>query len=388
MKIDYLHNFIRNSLITFGVSGFTLGLYTAPSHKIEDYYSNGVFRYVAEGESFLGDNLPISVLEGLILCAGAGLSYSLGKKFFKNHKKPDQKDLVEKPKDPKDLDSLVENNSANIKPTLKELPLRFLSTFFRYTRILTTELLILSVLGASNYNRIEFIEKAGLKEYNSNLNLDELVSRINEKKLKIGDWKFDKERFNEDITRSLDETYFLINGSEVKSPVKIKEPFFIPLRDVGIGGLTILSFDSLVDFSRRDFFSVWALAHEKAHTKGYLKERDAEALAYLACLRSNNDILKYCAYMHLFDLNLNNLAEKNPDEAERLFKQLNKESQEEFSLLSEDLSHENPAKTIVGGSFNLILKIRSQKSSVESYLDGPLQDLSKIDLAYKQDKFR
>jgi len=363
------HSLVKRGIAALTSSAFIYGLYSSSPDLIEEYYSNGIFKYVARAEGFLGDNLPFSTFEGLLMASGAGISFYTSRGIFKLLKKTD----------PKKSKSKQKKTSK-----LKSWRYKLFEGTFKYCTLIASEVLVLSFLGLANLNRVGFTEKSGLVKKEHEMNLEDLVNRINHKKEKIGEWKFDKKSLNEKLNLSLRDAYLSANKQDISGASKVKDPLFLPMREIGLGGLTFFSIDSLVDTEYEDINSVWAMAHEKAHAKGYMRETDAESLAYLACIKSNDDVLEYCAYIHLLNLSLADLKQKDASKAKRIYAKLNKDSRDElFDICAGGrIKKEQLSSKIIRKYLDFILKIKGQGGFTASYFSGPLRDMWLIDNAF------
>ena len=56
-----------------------------------------------------------------------------------------------------------------------------------------------------------------------------------------------------------------------------------------------------------DYVVAFTVAHEKAHQRGIASEDEANFIAFLACLYSDDDYLRYCALMNMYDYYLDSI---------------------------------------------------------------------------------
>src|SRR3989344_67905 len=70
---------LRLGLEAIVISAATAGLYQLPSEAVENFYSNGVFKSIARIEGFIGDALPFSIWEGILVGTTASAAYLLEK---------------------------------------------------------------------------------------------------------------------------------------------------------------------------------------------------------------------------------------------------------------------------------------------------------------------
>ena len=50
-----------------------------------------------------------------------------------------------------------------------------------------------------------------------------------------------------------------------------------------------------------DFINVFTTAHEMAHQRGIARENEANFIAYLVCINSENKYMQYCGYMNMYE---------------------------------------------------------------------------------------
>ncbi len=62
-----------------------------------------------------------------------------------------------------------------------------------------------------------------------------------------------------------------------------------------------------------DFINVYTAAHEMAHQRGIAREDEANFLAFLVCRNSDNEYIRYCAYLNMYDYLSNALYSADKD---------------------------------------------------------------------------
>lgn len=113
------------------------------------------------------------------------------------------------------------------------------------------------------------------------------------------------------------------------------------------------------------------MAHELSHSRGVMREDEANFLAYYICINSDNIYLKYCGLMHAAIITINNFAAENYDDAKVMFENLPEEIRTEFKNAS-DLydKYDNELLTSVSEFFNNIwLKSNKVSQGTASYSD-------------------
>lgn len=377
---------LRVGLEAIIAGGITAGLYQLPSTIVENYYSNWIYRPIAGLESIIGDALPFSIIEGLVvLCAGT-TAYAIGAPIVKLIKK------LFTTNDTSLTTPDVRLPTSDSRPATTDLQPAacnyFLNSLLLCSKAAAITMLALTLLGGLNNNRISVVEKAGLQQNDSRVDLQGLVYRINRSKQRVAEFRFDKSALVPEINASINNAYALVNKTVMPGPYKIKEPH-VSLRSVNLGGVTLASFESLVDCDEKDYSTVWVMGHEKAHTKGYVHEADAEALNYLACVSSGNDVLEYSALLHLFFISIICMHENSPEEVENAIKLLNTDTVSELRSFAGTINDESKPRVKAARYFSdLQQKIRGDNDSVNAYLTKTFSALWAVDTAYREGKFR
>jgi hypothetical protein len=63
----------------------------------------------------------------------------------------------------------------------------------------------------------------------------------------------------------------------------------------------------------RDYNTPFTAAHEMAHQRGILRENEANFVAFLVCLESEDDYIRYSAYLNMFEYLGSALAKTDPE---------------------------------------------------------------------------
>jgi hypothetical protein len=127
----------------------------------------------------------------------------------------------------------------------------------------------------------------------------------------------------------------------------------------------------------------FTMAHEMAHQRGIAREDEANFVAYLVCIGSGDDYIRYSAYANM--VNYLNSALRRADND--LYKQfvinyLPTEVQKEYVAYSEffDKYRESTASNVTGAVNNAFLQSQGQQAGTKSY--GLVVDLA---VAYYKD---
>ena len=74
-----------------------------------------------------------------------------------------------------------------------------------------------------------------------------------------------------------------------------------------LGMYTYYTGESNVNVDYNDYNLVFTCAHEMAHQRGLSKEDEANFIAFLVCLESDDPYINYCGYLNMFEYMLNPL---------------------------------------------------------------------------------
>lgn len=115
----------------------------------------------------------------------------------------------------------------------------------------------------------------------------------------------------------------------------------------------------------------FTLAHELAHSKGVMRENDAQLLAAYICLNSDDTFIRYSGYLYTFASFLNIMRYTgNKDDYSNMSRQLNEEIFANFDYINEYWAKHNLLETIGEFFNNLYLNIFGSEST-EDYDDTP-----------------
>ena len=68
-----------------------------------------------------------------------------------------------------------------------------------------------------------------------------------------------------------------------------------------------------IDIAFPDYTIPYTAAHELAHQRGIAKEDEANMIAFLVCIESDDAYIRYCAYVNMYEYVANALYRANPD---------------------------------------------------------------------------
>lgn len=124
------------------------------------------------------------------------------------------------------------------------------------------------------------------------------------------DWNRMTEKLNDAYRALSDRLPFLQSHTTVLKPILLSDP----MTYTGIVGVySFFTGESNVNTTYPDYSTVFTAAHEMAHQRGIAPENEANFIAFLACIGSADDYLRYVGYMNLLDYLLSPLYNADKD---------------------------------------------------------------------------
>jgi hypothetical protein len=179
------------------------------------------------------------------------------------------------------------------------------------------------------------------------------------------------QKIDEAVDRSVRKVIEKISPSRIPSPPPIK--FLLCNELLNIFGVSGLFLPIFMDPHVNSDLILWeipvTIAHEKAHFMGFASETDANLIAYMACLNSDTDILKYSAAL---DIIITLHAYLPHERWQTLIKEsVSQEVQEDIKSRSQRiryfLEHYGWLHQIGRKLYDSYLKFNSQKIGIDSY---------------------
>lgn len=123
------------------------------------------------------------------------------------------------------------------------------------------------------------------------------------------------------------------------------------------------------------FFTIPAtMAHELAHQCGFMREDEANFIAYLACMRSDDALMHYSGLMLAYDNALSALGKVDPERASEIAAGLAPAVRHDRAQRAEHWAkYEGPVSDASTAANNAYLKANDQTDGVQSY--GRMVDL-------------
>ncbi len=186
-------------------------------------------------------------------------------------------------------------------------------------------------------------------------------------------------KLNDDYARYCQNADY-INGYAVNpKPIALSEPFTY----THISGVySFVTGESNINVNYPDFVLPYTMAHEMAHQHGIAPEDEANFVAYLVCIQSDDDYIKYSAYTNMLGYLRSALYRANKDlYNDFIAKYYTKQMRDEQSSYSQMFAkyQNSTASTVTDKINNAYLTSQGQQDGTASY--GLVVDLA---VAYYQ----
>ena len=150
-----------------------------------------------------------------------------------------------------------------------------------------------------------------------------------------------------------------------------------PMTYTHISGVyTFFTGEANINVNFPDYVLPYTAAHEFAHQRGIAREDEANFVAFLVCMESDDHYIRYSAYLNLYEYVSNALYSESPKKAAKLYQSLPKGVQGEMSAYHEffDEYEENVVSNVSGAINNGYQIINGVKEGSKSY--GMVVDLA------------
>ncbi len=184
-------------------------------------------------------------------------------------------------------------------------------------------------------------------------------SELNDKMMKA----YDKACEKYDFIQKLDSRFKRIILSE-------------PMTYTHISGVyTFFTGETNLNTNFPDYCVVYTSAHEFAHQRGIAREDEAEFVAFLVCMESDDSYIRYCGYANLLDSVLSALSKANSEYFSAVFNSVHPKYRGEIYAFSAfyEKYRENVANDVTGAVNNTFLQVNGTEGT-KSY--GMVVDLA------------
>ncbi len=213
-----------------------------------------------------------------------------------------------------------------------------------------------------------------LKDYN---NLSTSFAK-NEKGVSICPYSFNtlREKILIEMKCFDDNPYFFKHSAKAKST--IYSPLLSELHITGIN--FFLTGEANINTAMPSIDIPFTIAHEIAHSKGIMRENDANLVALYICLNSNDEFIRYSGYFRGFFSLLNINYYTNYEKYKTYFKQINPYIIKDITYYNDYFEKHDLLNNLSKFFNNLYLKLNGQKDGVHSYDDvAEIENTGQVD---------
>ncbi len=166
---------------------------------------------------------------------------------------------------------------------------------------------------------------------------------------------------------------FIQNFKSNVKPIMLSKP----MTYTHISGVyTFFTGEANVNTNFPSYTLPYTMAHEMAHQRGIAREDEANFVAYLVCLESDDNYIRYSAYLNMFEYLSNALYKADREMYKELISDLDERVVKELIAYSDffDKYRDNIAANVSGAVNNSYLQSQGQVAGTKSY--GLVVDLA------------
>ncbi len=183
-----------------------------------------------------------------------------------------------------------------------------------------------------------------------------------------------QDKVNDAFDKFAAEKDFITHFSSKPKAIVLSEP----MTYTHISGVyTFMTGESNVNVNYPDFLVPFTMAHEMAHQRGIAREDEANFVAFLVCISSDDSYIRYCGYTNMVHYINSALAQADSQMyAEFYYVYTPHEIQKEFYAYAKffDKYRESVASDVTGAVNDTFLQSQGQKEGTRSY--GLVVDLA------------
>ena len=174
-------------------------------------------------------------------------------------------------------------------------------------------------------------------------------------------------KLNEAYEKACEKYPFISRFYSSPKPVALSEPWTY----THIAGVySFFTGEANININFPDYTLPYTAAHEMAHQRGISREEEANFVAFLVCMESDDDYIKYSAYANAFEYVASSLNGADKDMYRQLYStkvpQMLKNEMIAYNAFFEKY-RENTAATVAGKVNDTFLKSNDQKEGERSY---------------------
>ncbi len=167
------------------------------------------------------------------------------------------------------------------------------------------------------------------------------------------------------VMKKLAEQYPVLDRSLYSAPKPVVMSEL--MSNAGIGGVFV-PFTSNINVNAPFFTLPSTMAHELAHQSGFMREDEANFIAYLACKLSDEPMMLYSGLFLAFDHSISALEEADPELASEIISGLSQAVQRDMVQHKQFWSqHEGIISNVSRTVMDMYLKANNQADGVYSY---------------------
>lgn len=253
---------------------------------------------------------------------------------------------------------------------------------------------LFTALCGLNYHRYTFAEHAGYDvegaDADSAQRQEELVSltaaladELGQARALLGDdadlFEVEPGQFERyaqesvEAMRKLAEQYPVLERPLYSPPKPVLASKLMSYANIG-GAFFPFTMESNVNVDNPSFAIPWAMAHELAHQCGFMREDEANFIAYLACKESDDALMRYSGLMLAYDNALSALRKVDLESANAIASGLSAAVQRDLAQRAEHWAkYEGPVQDVSNAANDAYLKANDQTDGMRSY--GRMVDL-------------
>jgi len=206
---------------------------------------------------------------------------------------------------------------------------------------------------------------------------EELTDDVNFKYAGKSVMPYDLDKMNALLNDAYEKVYEKYNFiSEFRSNIKyivLSEP----MTYTHISGVyTFYTGEANLNINFPDYTLPYTAAHELSHQRGIAREDEANFMAFLVCLESDDPYIRYSGYINLFEYVFSALYKASPDMYYDILDRMNLRIRYELISYSEffDKYRQTVVSEVSGAVNDTFLKAQGQKEGTKSY--GRVVDLA------------
>lgn len=176
-----------------------------------------------------------------------------------------------------------------------------------------------------------------------------------------------------DAMRKLAERYPALERPLYSPPKPVLASELMSYANIG-GMFFPFTMESNINVDNPSFAIPWVMAHELAHQCGFMREDEANFIAYLACKGSDDALMRYSGYLLAYDNAISALRKVDPEAASAIASGLSAAVRRDLAQRAEHWAkYEGPVQDVSNAANDTYLKANNQADGMRSY--GRMVDL-------------